>query len=171
MNNLITLFKKWLETSSQKQKLTVALLVFSVLSTLGLFVIKGASGGTSDPLESTPFYFVGVFVKLIVVLLLIVASSVIFRRWMQPGSDGKKIRQVQLLETVRLSPKQALHLVSIGDQQLLVGATDQGISLLTQLELNLNASEVKSTKSQPGTDFGSLLQTFNFRSSDASSNK
>ena len=169
MNKLVTLFKNWLETSSPKQKLTVALLVFGVLSTVGLMVMTGASGTGSDTLDSTPFYFVGVFAKLIVVLLLIVASSIIFRRWLQPGMTGKKARQVQLLETVRLSPKQAIHLVSIGGQQLLVGATDQNISLLTQVELDLPSAESEPTNPQPSTDFASLLQGFNFRSPDASS--
>lgn len=169
MNKLVTLFKNWLETSSPKQKLTVALLVFGVLSTVGLMVMTGASGTGSDTLASTPFYFVGVFAKLIVVLLLIVASSIIFRRWLQPGMTGKKARQVQLLETVRLSPKQAIHLVSIGGQQLLVGATDQNISLLTQVELDLPSAESEPTNPQPSTDFASLLQGFNFRSPDASS--
>ena len=166
MNKLVVLFTRWLETSSQKQKLTAALLVFSVLSTIGLFVFQGASGSSADPLESTPFYFVGVFVKLVVVLLLIVASSVIFRRWSQPRAGGKKTRQVQLLETVRLAPKQALHLVSIGDQHLLVGATDQGITLISQVELSLDMEATGSVKAQPTGDFASLLQGFGLPSAD-----
>ena len=80
MDKIIAFLKKWIATSSQKQKLTAALLVFRVLSTLGLMVIQGASGSTGDPLDSTPFYFLGVFAKLIVVLLLIVASSMVFGR-------------------------------------------------------------------------------------------
>lgn len=80
MNKLIGLFKNWLETSSQKQKWTAVLFVFSSLSTIGLMVMTGSSEATGDSLEATPFYFIGVFVKLIIVLLLIVASSVIFRR-------------------------------------------------------------------------------------------
>jgi flagellar biogenesis protein FliO len=98
---------------------------------------------------------------------LIVASSFLFRRWLQPGIVSRKTRQVQLLETIRLSPKQALHLVSIGDQQLLVGATDQAISLLTQVELDLNHEEMQSISQSAGTDFPSLLQALNFRSSDS----
>ena len=167
MNNLVVLFKKWLETSSQKQKLTVGLLVFSLLSTIGLFAMQGASGSSADPLESSPFYVVGVFAKLIVVLALIVASSVIFRRWLQPGA--RKNRQVQLLETVRLSPKQALHLVSIGGQHLLVGATDQGISLISQVELSPKTETTETVKAQPAKDFASLLQGFSLTSSDLNS--
>ena len=160
--NTIAMMKKWFETASQKQKITAGMLAFSLLSTVALLFMKGSSGSSADPLGSTPFYFVGVFVKLIGVLLLIVASSIIFRRWAQPGLRGKTTRQLHLLETVRLSPKQALHLVTIGDQQLLIGATDQNISLITHVEPNLNLPEAESTSTDP--DFGSVLQNLNFRS-------
>ena len=160
MNRLILLFKNWLETSTQKQKLTAALLVFSILSTMGLMVMKTASASTADPLESGPLYFVSVFAKLIVVLLLIFVCSVTFRRWLQPGFSGKKTRQLQLLETMRLSPKQALHLIAVGDQQLLVGATDQGISLVTRVEPSLDLTSTEPV-AQPRTDFSSVLQAFN----------
>jgi flagellar protein FliO/FliZ len=155
------MIKKWFETATQRQKLMAALLAFSLLSTLVLFAMNGSSKTAADPLGSTPLYFVGVFVKLIGVLLLIVLSSIIFRRWFQPGFSGKATRQLHLLETVRLSPKQALHLVSIGDQQLLIGATDQNVSLITHVEQSMPTSETDPIGARPVSDFGSLLQTFN----------
>ena len=164
MDKYVTLFKTWLETSSQKQKLTAALFVFSILCTLGLMALKGTAGPTGDPMDSTPFYFISVFAKLIVVLLLIVASSIIFRRWLQPGVVGKRDRQVQLLETVRLSPKQAVHLISVGGQQLLVGATDQNITLLTAVEVETGLLDTASTAPVSETGFSSVLESFNLRS-------
>ena len=163
--NLIILIKKWSETASQKQKLTAALLAFSLLSTIALLAMNGSSKPASDPLGSTPFYFFGVFLKLVGVLLLIVLSSVIFRRWFQPGLNGKRPRQLRLLETVRLSPKQALHLIVIGDQQLLIGATDQNVSLITHVEQNMIPAETDSITAKPASDFGSLLQALNLQSS------
>ena len=161
MNNLVVLFKKWFETSSRKQKLTAGLFTFSLLSTLVLFMLNGTSKTTDDPLGSSPLYFMGVFIKLGGVLLLIVACSSLFRRWLQPGFQGKAIRRMRLLETVRLSPKQAIHLISIGDQQLLIGATDQNVSLLSQIEADLHTAENENSIIQPALDFGSLLQSFN----------
>ena len=161
MNNLVVLFKKWFETSSRKQKLTAGLFTFSLLSTLVLFMLNGTSKTTDDPLGSSPLYFMGVFIKLGGVLLLIVACSSLFRRWLQPGFQGKAIRRMRLLETVRLSPKQAIHLISIGDQQLLIGATDQNVSLLSQVETDLHTAENENPMIQPALDFGSLLQSFN----------
>ncbi len=162
--NLGTSLKKWFETSTQKQKLTAVLLGFSLLSTVALLMMKSASGATDDSLGSSPFYFVGVFAKLIGVLLLIVVSSIIFRRWFQPGSNRKTSRQLRVLETVRLSPKQALHLISIGDQQLLVGATDQSLSLITHVEQSFDTEPVETTTPQASLDFGTVLHSFDFRS-------
>lgn len=161
MFNPIQLLKKWLETSTPRQKLTAVLLIFSLLATGALFALGGSSGTSTDPLGSTPLYFFGVFVKLVGVLLLIVASAVIFRRWSNIRPMASRTRHLRLLETVRLSPKQSLYLVSIGDQQILIGATDQSIALLTSVESGLDIAPVETFQPQAGLDFASLLQAFN----------
>jgi flagellar biosynthetic protein FliO len=155
--------KKWLEASTPRQKLGAALLIFSLLATGALFALGGSSGSTSGPLGSTPLYFLGVFVKLVGVLLLIVASAVIVRRWSNFSSTGSRVRHLHLIETIRLSPKQSLHLVSVGDRQLLIGATDQAIALITPVESSLDLSPEEAP--QPALDFASLLGTFNVHSS------
>ena len=164
MNTLMISFKKWLETSSQKQKYTAALFALGLVFTLSLLLMKGSTGAMDDPLQASPFYFIGVFAKLGVVLLLVLACSAVFRRWSLPGSKGRKKQQMQVIETVRLSPKQAIHLVTVGDQQLLIGATDQNVALLTSVELDLTPVAAKSEPPMVKTDFGSLLQAINFRS-------
>jgi flagellar biosynthetic protein FliO len=162
MTEIIAKIRKWLEASSKKQKLVVALLAFSLLSTGMLLSLGNAASVAQDPPNSTPFYFLSAFVKLMAVLLLIVGSSVIFRRWLQPGLNGKTTRQMHLLETIRLSPKQALHLVLIGDQKLLIGATDQNVSLIAPIEDGLVPIPVEESQPQPGVDFGAMIQSFNF---------
>lgn len=171
MNALKISFKTWLHTSSQKQKYTTALFAFSLLSTIGLLSVKSSSGTMDDPLQASPFYFVGVFAKLAVVLLLILACSAIFRRWSVPGAKGRKNRQMQVVETVRLSQKQALHIVSVGDRQLLIGATDQNVSLLTAVEWDLNPIDAPIDAPAIRTDFASLFQSLNFRSPAETSGK
>jgi flagellar biosynthetic protein FliO len=163
MSRIITFIRKWFETSSTKQKLVASLTVVSILATGILLSFGSGSETTSDPLGSTPFYFVGAFVKLLVVLLLIVGCSLIFRRWLQVGPGGKSVRQMRLIETIRLSPKQALHLIVVGDQKLLIGATDQNVSLITQVEDAFNPTPAGEAQIQPGLDFGSLIQSFNFK--------
>jgi flagellar biosynthetic protein FliO len=159
MFNPTAFLKKWLKTSTPRQKLTAGLLIFSLLATGALFALSSASETASDPLGSTPLYFAGVFIKLLGVLLLIVGSAVLFRRWTQFGPTGKTARQLRLLETVRLSPKQALHLVMIGDQQLLIGATDQSIALITHVEASKIPTPVDTPATQPALDFSLVLQS------------
>lgn len=169
MSALVTWIKKWYQTSSNKQKLTVFLLAFSLLITGLLLAFGGGSTTSADPLGSTPLYFASAFVKLLVVLLLIVGSSMIFRRWQQQvGTGGKPSRQMRVLETVRLSPKQALHLVVIGDQKLLIGATDQSVSLISSIEHSMNPVPVEDAPLQSGFEFGSLLQSFSLNLSTES---
>lgn len=160
MSGILAWIRKWLETSSKKQKLVASLLAFSLIATSALLAMGGGAA-TTDPLGSTPFYFVSAFVKLLGVLLLIVGLSVIFRRWQHLGTNGKLVRQMRLLETVRLSPKQSLHIVSIGGQKLLIGATDQNISLISHVEDSIEPAPIEETQAQPGLDFGALMQSFN----------
>ncbi len=160
MSGILAWIRKWIETSSKKQKLVASLLAFSLIATSALLAMGGGAA-TTDPLGSTPFYFVSAFVKLLGVLLLIVGLSVIFRRWQHLGPNGKLVRQMRLLETVRLSPKQSLHIVSIGGQKLLIGATDQNISLISHVEDSIEPAPIQETQIQPGLDFGALMQSFN----------
>ncbi|MBL8055359.1 MAG: flagellar biosynthetic protein FliO, partial [Anaerolineales bacterium] len=97
---------------------------------LGAVAGGGASAEGEGALD-TGRLVVDVLVKLGLVLVLIYASLYLLRRW-QGGALGgtglfaPRTRQVTLLETTRLSPRQALHLVRAGGQVFLLGATDQG---------------------------------------------
>ena len=158
-NQTSALFKKWLATSTPRQKWTAGLLVFSLLATGLFFMQDNAAASPSDPLSSSPLYFAGVILKLIGVLLLIVGGAALARRWLRLGPQGSHLHHLRVLETVRLSPRQALHLVAIGDQQILIGATDQAIALITQLEASEMPAAVETPQSQPALDFGALLQS------------
>jgi flagellar biosynthetic protein FliO len=76
---------------------------------------------------------VDVILKLGLVIGLIYASLYLLRRW-QAGSLAPRSRAVTLLETTRLSPRQAVHVVRAGGQTFLIGATDQSVTLLAELE-------------------------------------
>jgi flagellar biosynthetic protein FliO len=153
--------KKWFETSSRQKKITLAVTAFSVIATGLLLMLSGGADTQTDPLGSTSLYFVGVFVKLTGVLLLIVGSAVVLKRWQRSHPAGGSHRQMQLVETVRLSPKQALHLINVGGQQFLVGATDQAIALIAEVEADPKDQTLPEFQSQPALDFGSLVRSFN----------
>jgi flagellar biogenesis protein FliO len=78
----------------------------------------------------------GVFVKLTLVTGLAYLGLFFLRRG-RGRFLVKTNRQLSVLETVHLSPRQALHLVRAGERVLLVGATDQSLTLLGPVEFEL----------------------------------
>jgi flagellar biosynthetic protein FliO len=162
----LTLIKKWLDAGGSRRKWTVALFTVSILVTAILFIATG-SAPEYGALEPTPLYFVGIIAKLIAVLLFIIGGAIFLRRWQVKSGLGRS-GQLRVVESVRLSPKQAIHLVKVGNQHVLIGATDQTISVLTSV--NLPEAEVPTaaqalpaqTQSQTDlnqTSFFQLLQS------------
>ena len=94
---IIANIRKWFESSSKKQKLVASLFAFSLLATAAVFSLVNPSNVSADPLDSTPFYFISAIVKLMVVLLLIVGSSIVFRRWLQGNPGRKSVQQMRLM--------------------------------------------------------------------------
>src|SRR5690606_39073560 len=69
-------------------------------------------------------------------------------RW-QVGRSGGLPRQVTILESTRLSPRQALHLVRVGSQVMLIGATDSSLTLLSE-EVELVDAETQPAEAEQG---------------------
>jgi flagellar biosynthetic protein FliO len=155
--NLIEALKNWVVTSSKQKKWVAGLCVVGVVATILLFSLTNSTSPASNPMETDSFYFVGVAAKLMGVLLLIVGGAVVLRRWQGSRLGGGSTRQMRLVETIRLNPKQALHLVQVGDQRLLIGATDQAISLLTTVEMDLDTATDTIENSGQGIDFSTLF--------------
>jgi flagellar biosynthetic protein FliO len=165
--NKLSLIKKWLDAGGKRRKWMVALFSVSILITAILFISTG-SAPEYGALEPTPLYFVGIIAKLIAVLLLIIGGAIFLRRWQVKGGLGRSGR-LSVIETVRLSPKQAIHLVKVGNQHLLIGATDQTISMLASVDLPQAEPQTaavqtlpvdgQESKELPQTSFLQLLQS------------
>ena len=78
--------------------------------------------------------FLSVLLKLSAVIALIYGSLFLLKRWQGGALVTARRKQLTIVETTRLSPRQALHLVKAGDRTLLIGATDQSLTLLTELD-------------------------------------
>jgi flagellar protein FliO/FliZ len=98
----------------------------------------------STPLE-TAVLGMDVLFKLGVVIGLIYISLYLLRRW-RGALPGARTRRLSILETTPLTPRQALHLVQVGGRVLLIGATDQNLTMLTEIDL------LPETNSQPVVD-------------------
>jgi|WetSurMetagenome_2_1015567.scaffolds.fasta_scaffold1027917_2 flagellar biogenesis protein FliO len=102
------------------------------LGALTLLWDTGQSRAAQDPFGSPDWsMFLGVMLKLGVVLALIYVGLFLLKKWRLDGPLVSQ-RRLELLETLRLSPKQAVHLIHAEGRVLVLGATDQTISLLIQ---------------------------------------
>jgi flagellar biogenesis protein FliO len=90
-----------------------------------------------------------------VVVLLIYLTLYVLRRW-QVGRPGRLPRQVTILETTRLSPRQALHLVQVGKQVMLIGATDNSLALLSEEVELVEAGLQEPELPQPLSPLGAI---------------
>ncbi len=86
----------------------------------------------SDAVASVSM-FIDITVKLGVVLLIIFISLNLMR-WLQNRSVGQVVRELSIRESIRLSQRQAIHIISVGSKEILVGATDQSITYLADLD-------------------------------------
>jgi flagellar biosynthetic protein FliO len=72
-----------------------------------------------------------VLLKLGIVLGLIYTTFVILQRF-KIGTVGRpNSKRMAIIETLYLTPKQKLHLVRVGEKVMMIGATDENLSLLS----------------------------------------
>jgi flagellar biogenesis protein FliO len=74
----------------------------------------------------------GTFIRLLLVLALIYGIFSIYRLF-QKGNAKIYQRRLQVIDTYRFSAKQAVTILRIDDEELLVGLTDHSITLLKSL--------------------------------------
>jgi flagellar biosynthetic protein FliO len=129
----------------------LALAVFSQWAALSTSAAAPQTPGQApaSDLFGTVSLAVSVTLKLALVLVLIYGCMYVLRRWPTGWLTANK-KRVALLETTRLSPRQALHLVQVGDRTLLVGATDQAVTLLTEIALPAGEA-VTAVQPQPAS--------------------
>ena len=100
------------------------------------------SVGSADSLNTREFFFKMMFAVLFVVVLG-VAVIYISKKFLPRIANlpGKKI---QVIETVHLGPRKAVHLLKIGHQRFLIGSTSESITKLadvTETLADLSAAE------------------------------
>lgn len=88
--------------------------------------------GGDNPANDPTTLALGVFLRLILVVIAIYIGAMLLRRYQNANARGKE-RQLALLETLHLNQRRAVHLVRAGDQVFLIGSTDQTVSLIGQV--------------------------------------
>lgn len=130
-------YRKWLTWFRNQSRIvqTVIIIAVCVLLIVGIWVssFTYTEKSSSELVDSTG-WMISVFLKLLLVIMLIIGAAIVAKRWMSGAVQGKT-RQMQVIETLPLNPKRALHIIKVGNQTLLIGATDQNITLISELDL------------------------------------
>jgi flagellar biosynthetic protein FliO len=144
---LLEKFKKWPKWLQYTLGSFVTIMAVILLLTGGP---SKSAGDISDPFGNSFAILVDIILKLGLVVILIFISALVYRRW-RPGGPSGNLHQLGLLETLSLGPKRTLYIVKAGDQQLLIGATDQSISLISELAPIADSASLSSQtpSSQP----------------------
>jgi flagellar biogenesis protein FliO len=109
-------------------------------------------------------------ITLDVVLKIIFVFGLIYLffallKWWQKKQPGQVQNRLRIMETVRPSPRQTFYLIKVDTQEFLVGATDQSIALISEINLEAIVDPVPQdppTSQNTPSSFDSVLkQTFN----------
>ena len=136
MKSRLTDFLKKLKPEGMPQWLWGLILLGVILGVA--FLVQQLAGPPSrepeaeSPLGGASFVFDLILAFLFLMGVLFIGLYVV-RRW-QRGGSASGAHRLQILESKHLSPKQAVHLIRAGQRLFMVGATDQGISLISEIE-------------------------------------
>jgi flagellar biosynthetic protein FliO len=95
-----------------------------------------------------------VFFRWMAVIGLVYIAFIFIRRW-QGNKSGPVHKRINVVERFYLSPKQTLYLVNVDGRELLVGATDSSINLITETS---PAEPFAETNLEQQKDFNTLLR-------------
>jgi len=103
------------------------------------------------------------FVRMLVILAAVV-GAIYLLFWVLRRSTGKRITEndlIRVLGSKNLAGNKSLHLVEVGSSVFLVGASDGGVELISQItdKESLDSVKLKATEEAPGArrNFQQLL--------------
>jgi flagellar biogenesis protein FliO len=154
------------------------LLFFIAVGAILFFAWMGSSGekqtSSQSPTGLEGFTYtdptgtlVGAFFKLVLVFALIFLTFAGFRWWQlkKPGITQKRLK---VLETIRMTPRQSIHLIKVDSHEFLVGATDHSMNLISSIPTDPCVLESASEEDQKAPGFEQvLLNTIKNASSSA----
>ena len=110
---------------------SIVLIILIVAAGSGSITPETEAQNTVDEFNIGQMVF-GTFIRLILVLALIYGIFSIYRLF-QKGNTKIYKRRLQIIDTYRFSAKQAVSILRIDDEELLIGLTDHSITLLKKL--------------------------------------
>ncbi len=91
--------------------------------------------------------------SLLVVVLLGVVAALALRR-LRPGLGGKDGKKLSTLETLHLSPRNAVHLLQVGAKKILVASWKDGVAMLDDVTAAVSSDyeDIAATVSDSSDD-------------------
>jgi len=135
----------------------ICLIVFAIClgSIVLLYQGRAVSPQSTLPEASSSAiqWSMSIFTRLMLIVIGLMGLLFLVKHW-QPHLGAGARKQMCILETTRLSQRQSLHIIRVGSDLLLIGATDQQINLIARLDCSqFNYAET----GEPGLDFSSLI--------------
>jgi flagellar biosynthetic protein FliO len=90
---------------------------------------------------------------LVLVVLALGAGAIYVSKKLLPRMTNLPSKKVRIIETVHLGPRKAVHLLKIGNQGLLVGSTNESITMLANVTNALSESNVSEQQESVGVAF------------------
>jgi flagellar biogenesis protein FliO len=133
-----------------------------------------ASGNSTPPVASSQPDSLGLMapsssfdITLEVVLKILFVFGLIYMffallKWWQKKQPGQAQTRLRIVETVRPSPRQTFYLLKVDSQEFLVGATDQSMALISEIEpeaiLDTEPQDQVISSQLPPSSFNTMLQ-------------
>ncbi len=113
-----------------------------------------------DTAGATSSIFRMIMALVVVIICIYGGIWVLKKMTTRRHSGGRKAYMLEVLETAYIDPKKSLSLVRVADRSVLIGVTDNQISVLTELDTELTkaAMEAASQGSQ-GESFSTMLKS------------
>lgn len=98
---------------------------------------------------------------LAVVIVCIYAGIWLLKKVMVKNRTGNRSAYLlEVLETAYIDPKKSLSLVRVADRSVLIGVTDNQISMLTELDTELTRAAMEAaTKGNQSDNFANMLKS------------
>ncbi len=94
------------------------------------------STGKSDRPSSRDLFF-KMMVSVLFLIALGAAAIYVSRRFL-PKITNLPGKEIRITETVHLGPRKAVHLLEVGERRFLIGSTNENITRLADLEMEVN---------------------------------
>ncbi|RMF57433.1 MAG: flagellar biosynthetic protein FliO [Calditrichaeota bacterium] len=132
-------------------------LFFALLLIVGAIVLAGfekSAPVAAQSAVSAPTFEGGSMLQFLLAIFLVLGILLVLafvaRKYMQPGMRSSGNRLIEILDSAYVSPKSRILIVRIGERVLVLGATEQHLNVLTELNEPRALEELISKRGADG---------------------